>query len=134
MNQRDLMKDWFKELPAEHPSPDFTGKVMQRVMTEWTLNPVRYQPIISRKGWWSIVFTALLLTSILFILHAMFSTGIETATPTNSIYGIDLLKLLTPIIRVFEKLNNISPAVAIGALAIIALWFFDQLFVKTVKR
>jgi hypothetical protein len=134
MNHKDNMKEWFKELPEEQPSPDFKVKVMQRVMSEWTLNPYKYQPIISRKGWWYLVLIAILLTSILFLLHSSLPATTESAAQANTIYGIDLSQLLEPINRLFIKLNNISPTVAIGALAIIALWFFDQLFVKTVRR
>lgn len=134
MSQKDLMKDWLKELPSEQPSPDFTVKVMQRVMSEWTLNPIKYQPIISKKGWWTMGFIAFLLTSILFLLHSSLPASVEVATQYKSFYGIDLAQLFDPVSQFFEKLNNISPAVAIGTLAIIALWFFDQLFVKTVKR
>ena len=134
MSQKDLMKEWFKELPSEQPSPDFTVKVMQRVMSEWTLNPIKYQPIISRKGWWTLVLIAILITGILFMLHSSLPAGNEVVAQSNTIYGIDLSLIFTPISHLFEKLNNISPAVAIGALAIIALWFFDQLFVKTVRR
>jgi hypothetical protein len=134
MNQKDSMKEWFRELPPEQAPPDFTLKVMQRVMSEWTLNPVKYQPIISRKGWWTIALIAFLLTSVLFMLHSSLPTGTAAVTQTKTLYGIDLSQLLAPINHLFVKLNNISPAVVIGALAIIALWFFDQLFVKTVKR
>jgi hypothetical protein len=135
MNQKDSMKEWFKELPSDQPSPDFSVKVMQRVMSEWTLNPVKYQPIISRKGWWTLVLIALLLTTVLFFLHSsMAAPGTISADQTKTLYGLDMAKLMTPVNHLFVKLNNISPAVAIGTLAIIALWFFDQLFVKTVKR
>ena len=136
MSQNDLMKDWFKELPLEQPSPDFEVKVMQRVMSEWTLNPIKYQPIISRKGWWSMVLIAMLMTSVLFLLHSSLATGTgtESASQAKTIYGLDLSMFFTTVSHFFEKLNNISPTVAIGALAIIALWFFDQLFVKTVRH
>ncbi len=134
MSQKDIMKEWFKELPPDQPSPDFKVKVMQRVMTEWTLNPVRYQPMISKKGWWTLVLIAVLLTTLLFMLHSSLPEATESVTSTKTIYGIDLSQLLAPFNHLLVKLNNISPTFAIGALAIIALWFFDQLFVKTVKR
>ena len=134
MNHKDLMKDWFKELPSDQPSPDFTVKVMQRVMSEWTLNPIKYQPIISRKGWWALGIIALLITGFLLLLQSSMPAGTESAAQSKSFYGFNLSQLFTPVGHLFEKLNNISPAVAIGVLAIIALWFFDQLFVKTVKR
>lgn len=133
MNQKDIMKEWFKELPSDEPSPDFTVKVMQRVMSEWTLNPIKYQPIISKKGWWSLGIIAVLLTSILFMIHPSLPATTDSAVQ-KPFYGIDLSQFIEPISHFFEKLNNISPTVAIGALAIIALWFFDQLFVKTVRR
>jgi len=134
MSQKDLMKDWFKELPSEQPSPDFKVKVMQRVMSEWTLNPVKYQPIISRKGWWTIALIAMLMTSILLMVHSSLPVGTDSMSTAKTFYGLDLAKLFLPVSHLFEKLNSISPAVAIGVLAILALWFFDQLFVKTVKR
>ncbi len=134
MSPKDNMKDWFKELPSEQISPDFNVRVMQRVMTEWRLNPVRYQPIISRKGWWTLLVIAILLTTLLFMLHSSVQEGTISADPEKPFFGIDLSQLLSPVNHLFLKLNNISPAVAIGALAIIALWFFDQLFVKTVRR
>lgn len=134
MSQKDIMKEWLKELPSEQPSPDFTVKVMQRVMTEWTLNPIKYQPIISRKSWWIIGSIAIMLTSFLFMIHPSLTSGAASVTPSNTIYGLDLSQIFAPVSHLFEKLNNISPAVAIGVLAIVALWFFDQLFVKTIKR
>lgn len=134
MSQKDLMKEWFKELPLEQPSPEFTVKIMQRVMSEWTLNPVKYQPIISKKGWWTLGFIAICLTSLLFMFHSLLSAEIESVAQANTVYGLDLNTLLSPVSHFFEKLNNISPAVVIGVFAIIALWFFDQLFVKTVRR
>lgn len=134
MSQKDIMKEWFKELPQEQPSPDFNVKVMQQVMSEWTMNPIKYQPMISKKGWWTMALIALLLTSILFTLRSSFPAAAETAAQTKSVFGLDLDQFLAPINQLFVRLNNISPTVAIGTLAIIALWFFDQLFVKTVKR
>jgi hypothetical protein len=134
MNHKDIMKEWLKELPEEQPSSDFSVKVMQRVMSEWTLNPIKYQPFISKKGWWSLVLVALLVTGLLFTLHSLLPSGTESSAQISTIYGIDFSKLFAPVSHLFVKLNDISPTVAIGALAIIALWFFDQLFVKTVRR
>lgn len=134
MIQKDLMSEWFKELPQEEPSPGFKVKVMQRVMSEWTLNPYKYQPMISRKGWWTIGFFAFVLTAILFMLHPDIPGGPPTAPQPSTIYGFDLFQLLEPVSRIWGRLNNISPAVAVGTFAILALWFFDQLFARTVKR
>jgi hypothetical protein len=134
MNQKDTMKEWFKELPEEQPSADFTVKVMKRVMSEWTMNPVKYQPIISKKGWWTLIMMAVLLTSILFMLHSSIPAVTASPSRNDALFGIDLSQLFSLVGHLFVKLNNISPAVVIGVLAIIALWFFDQLFVRTVKR
>ena len=134
MSQNDRMKEWFKELPDDQPSPDFVVKVMQRVMSEWTSNPIKYQPIISRKGWWFLGLIAVLLTGFLLAIQASLDGSPSSAAQPNTIYGINLISIFEPASRIFSKLNSISPAVAVGALAILALWFFDQLFVKTVKR
>jgi len=134
MSQKDIMKQWFKELPPENPSPDFTVKVMKRVMSEWSANPVKYQPIIGKRGWWIIAITTLLITSLLFVVHSSLPSGTAATVHSNTLYGIDISQLLAPINQLFVKLTTVSPAVAIGALAIVALWFFDQIFAKTVKR
>ena len=134
MNQPDIMKKWFKELPPEAPSPDFTSAVMKRVMSEWSLNPTKYQPIISKRGWWTLAIITLLLTTLLFLLHSSLPTEADSLAQAKTVYGIDLAQLFLPVNQFFVKLTNISPAIAIGALAILALWFFDQLFVKAVRR
>ena len=134
MNQQDIMTKWFKELPPEDLSPDFNARVMKRVMSEWSLNPVKYQPIISKRGWWTIAIITLSMTSILFLLHSTLPTEADSLAQTKTVYGFDLSQLLLPVNQLFLKLTSISPAVAIGTLAILALWFFDQLFVKIVRR
>ncbi len=128
------MKEWFKEMGPENPSPDFTLNVMKRVMSDWSINPVKYQPIISKRAWWTLSIIALIITSVLFMIHSSLPTGSESEVLTKSYFGIDFIKLFAPINQIIVKLNNISPTVAIGLLAILALWFFDQLFDKTVKR
>ena len=134
MTNKDIMKKWFMELPPEDLSPDFNARVMKRVMSEWSLNPVKYQPIISKRGWWTIAIITLLMTSILFLLHSTLPTEADSLAQTKTVYGFDLSQLLLPVNQLFVKLTNLSPAVAIGALAILALWFFDQLFAKVVRR
>ncbi len=134
MSQNDIMKSWFKELPQEYPSPEFTAGVMNKVMSEWTRNPIKYQPIISRRSWWIMAVTAIGLTALLFLIHSSIPTGPTAINQTKSIYGIDLSQLISPLSQIFVKLNNLSPTIAIGTLAILALWFFDQLIARTVKR
>jgi hypothetical protein len=106
---------------------------MEQVMTEWRLNPVKYQPIIGKKVWWSIGGLALLLTTLLSFMHSTLSDSTETATQP-SLFGFDMTQPITQASSLLGKLTDISPAVAIGVFAIIALWFFDQLFVRTVRR
>lgn len=73
MKSNDNLHNWFRELPREYPSPNFNKKVMEQVMTEWRLNPVKYQPIIGKKVWWSIGGLALLLTTLLSFMHSTLS-------------------------------------------------------------
>jgi hypothetical protein len=134
MSQKDILKEWFKEIPQEQAPSDFTQKVMKGVMSEWRLNPIKYQPIISKKAWWMMGIIACSITSLLFALHSSLSGTSGLTDQTQTIYGIDLSKIFALLGHVFEKLNNISPAVAVSALAIIALWFFDQLFSRVVRR
>jgi hypothetical protein len=134
MSHRDILRDWFKEMPQEQASSDFSTKVMKRVMSEWTLNPIGYQPIISKKAWWMMGIMALVITSFLFSLHASLPNAAEVSNKAQTLYGIDFSKIFTTFSLCIEKLNNISPVVAVGALAIIALWFFDQLFSRALRH
>lgn len=134
MNQKDILKEWFKEMPLEQSPSDFSTKVMKRVMSEWTLNPTGYQPIISKKTWWMLGMMAFIITSTLLSLHSSLPNASDLPGQTQTIYGVNISYILELFGRGFEKLNNISPAVAVGALAIIALWFFDQLFTRAVRR
>jgi hypothetical protein len=134
MSQKDLFKEWFKELPREQAPSDFSTKVMKRVMSEWTLNPIGYQPIISKKAWWMMGIMAFVITSVLLSLHSSLPNSAGLPDQTQTLFGISLSKLMTSLSLCIEKLNNISPVVAIGALAIVALWFFDQLFSRVIRH
>ena len=134
MSQNDIMKNWFRELPQEHPSQHFAAGVMNKVMSEWTRNPIKYQPIISRRIWWVMAVSTIGLTVLLFMLHSSIPAGTDALNQTNRIYGIDLSQLVSLITTFFVKLSNMSPTVAIGTLAIVALWVVDELIDKTVKR
>jgi hypothetical protein len=134
MSQKDIFKDWFKEMPREQASSDFSTKVMKRVMSDWTLNPTAYQPIISKKAWWMMGIMAIVITSILFSLHSSLPNTADLSNQSPTLFGLDLSKLLASLSLCIEKLNSISPVVAVGALAIIALWFFDQLFSRALRH
>ena len=130
MKERDHLKEWFRELPQEQAPQGFSNKVMQKVMSEWSLDPYKYQPIISKKAWWAIGFMAVIITG---ALYAMYSSLPPTGGH-QTILGLNLSNLTAIAGSYFQKLNNISPAVGISALAIIALWFFDQLFTRIARR
>jgi hypothetical protein len=134
MNQKDNFKEWFKELPHELAPSDFSTKVMKRVMSEWTLNPIGYQPIISKKQWWILGIVALVITSFLLSLHSSLPNTADLSNQTQTLYGIDLSKIFSTFSLFISKLNSISPAVGVGVLAIIALWFFDQLFSRAIRH
>ncbi len=128
------MKEWFKELPQEKAPSGFSNKVMKSVMSEWRLNPIGYKPIISKKAWWLLGIIAMVITSVLFSLRSSLlnSSAISDQTPT--LLGINFSKIFTSFSLCIDKLNNISPVVAVGALAIVALWFFDQLFSHAIRH
>ena len=132
MNDKDMMKKWFKELPLLEPNSDFTAKVMQNVMNQWMANPAKYQPIISKKGWSvmgaiSIVFTLMLL-SIYWTLNPE-----STINESNNI-PFEFSKLFEPITHLLLQLGTLPPAITVGVLTITALWFFDQLLSVTFRR
>ncbi len=134
MSQKDIFKEWFKELPREKAPSDFSTKVMKRVMSEWTLNPIGYQPIISKKAWWMLGIMAVVITSVLFSLHSSLPVSSGMPDQTQTFLGINLSKLMTSFSFCIDKINNISPVVAVGAFAVVALWFFDQLFSRAIRR
>jgi len=133
MSTNDKLQDWFREMPDEKASDDFSRKVMQGIMAEWSKNPTTYKPIISRKAWWIVGIFFVLLTIVLFMLkNAM---GVSDSTiATQNVAGVNLEYVWSFIASFFEKLNNISPAVGVGALSIIALWFFDQLYTRMARH
>ena len=49
MKEQDKLRDYFRELPREEPSENFTFMVMDRVRKERVKSPAIYQPIISRQ-------------------------------------------------------------------------------------
>jgi hypothetical protein len=134
MSQKDILKEWFKELPSEEAPTDFSTKVMKHVMSEWTLNPIGYQPIISKKAWWMLGIMAFIITSVLFSLHSSLPGSSAMPDQTQTLLGINFSKLMTSFSLCIDKLNNISPVVAVGTFAVIALWFFDQLFSKAIRH
>ena len=120
-------------MPDERAPGDFNRKVMQEIMAEWSKNPTVYKPIISRKAWWIVGIFFVLLIIVLFMLkNAMGVT--DSTVGTQTIAGINLEYIWTLIADFFEKLNRISPAVGVGALSIIALWFFDQLYTRMARH
>ena len=134
MTQKDILKVWFKELHREQAPSDFSTKVMKRVMSEWELNPIGYQPIITKKAWWMLGIMAFVITSFLFTLHSLLPNAAGLPDQTQTLLGIDVSKILSLFSLCINKLNNISPAFAVGVLAIIALWFFDQLFSRVLHH
>jgi len=130
MKNKDHLKEWFRELPPEQAPQGFSNKVMKQVMSEWSLDPYKYQPIISKKAWWTIGVMAIIITGLLFTVYSSLpNTGVQ-----QSFFGLNLTRLFSIVGQIFEKLNNISPAVGISVLAIIALWFFDQLFTRAARH
>ncbi len=49
-NEKDTqLRNWMKELPMDAPSPDFTNKVMVRVIAK--NSATQFQPLISKGAW-----------------------------------------------------------------------------------
>jgi uncharacterized membrane protein YhaH (DUF805 family) len=133
MSTNDKLREWFHEIPEEKAPGDFNRKVMQGIMAEWSKNPTAYKPIISRKAWWGVGIFFVLLTIVLFMLKNAMGVAGSTAE-TQTIAGINLDYIWNFIADFFGKMNRISPAVGVGALSIIALWFFDQLYTRMARH
>ncbi len=76
---------------------------------------------------------AFVITSLLLSLHSSLPGSSVMPDQTQTILGINLSKILASFTTCIDKLNSISPVVAVGALAVIALYFFDQLFSRVVR-
>ena len=133
MSTEDKLQEWFQEMPDERAPGDFNRKVMQEIMAEWSKNPTAYKPIISRKAWWIVGIFFVLLIIVLFMLKNAMGVA-DSTVGTQTIAGINLEYIWTFIADFFEKLNRISPAVGVGALSIIALWFFDQIYTRMARH
>jgi hypothetical protein len=136
MSKKDYLEEMLRELPSEKAPKGFTHKVMHQVMADWSLNPVLYKPVISKRGrgWWAICFSVAASILLLFIVPDTTTETSQKIFDLSFISGFNFQPAITKISQLLSKLTNFSPAVGIGSLAIVALWFFDQLFTKLARN
>lgn len=134
MHREDFLEEMFRELPREKAPEDFSRKVMNEVMTDWSLNPTIYKPVISKKAWIATGIVAAAIILLLFILQNSIgeTQGVPTEIPFLS--GLSFKSLMEPVSQLLGRITSLSPAIGIGSLAVIALWFFDQLLIRLARH
>jgi hypothetical protein len=134
MSEKDFLKNIFSELPTEKAPKNFTHRVMHEVMNDWSLNPTKYKPVISTKVWWGIGLLTVAFVLILFIIQNSLGETSQSTIDFSFLSKVNFSSALSPISQLFEKITTLPPAIGIGSLAIIALWFFDQIFTKLARN
>jgi hypothetical protein len=134
MSREDFLEEMFRQLQPERAPEGFSRKVMNEVMTDWSLNPTIYKPVISKKSWWTIGLVTAAFVLLLFIIQN--ATGETSQDTINLAFFSDFnfKSAVAPVGQLFGRITKLSPAIGIGSLAIIALWFFDQLLTRLARN
>jgi len=134
MHREDFLEEMFREIPREKAPEDFSRKVMNEVMTDWSLNPTIYKPVISRKAWWVTGIVAAAIVALLIILQNAIG---DTSSEQSDFYffsEFNFKSIVEPVYHLLGKITSLSPTIGIGSLAVIALWFFDQLLTRLARH
>jgi len=110
----DAIKKWMQEEGVLHTSPDFTGRVMEKVQQTHTYGLGEYKPLIGVRGWIIISLCVLMLVVCCILVLA---TGKDTSTGYFDLVG--------PVFAYFQNLSidvNINfSAVLIGSMVFLSI-------------
>lgn len=127
MKNQDNLSKYFKELPGEEASGDFTMRVMDRVRAETKKAPVEYSPLIRARGWWTI-FIVMSLTLCGVILINSFFPGKESPEGLQILKTVDFSFVSKPFILLSNALSNLSVTHLFVLTGISVLLLFDKMY------
>lgn len=133
MKEQDKLRSYFRELPREEPSENFTFMVMERVKMERVRTNAVYHPIISRQMWLRLLCGVILI----FIGALVFRTyfpGNEQVGLLRPIFQFDYSLILKPLQVVSASLMKMPFSFVIALVAISLLLLVDQLYSRFVSR
>ena len=110
-----------REVGWEHPSPDFTDKVMDRLLAV-SPTPIAYKPLIPGWGWWLLFLGTGLTLSAAFTGIISFEIGEYTGRLAEILSSVSL----TPVIRGLE----LSSPFVYGALALVVFLYLHLVLLR----
>jgi hypothetical protein len=127
MKNQDNLSKYFRELPVEEPSGNFTMLVMDRVRLETKKAHIEYAPLISTRIWWkiSIIITLTLLAGIL--LQTYFPAK-ETSGGISFLSNLDFSFLSEPFVLLSKVVNYLTVTHVFVLMGISFLLLFDKFY------
>lgn len=133
MRTQDNLGKYMKELPKEVPSPEFTSKVMGRVLAAAKKSPVVYHPLISRQMWMRISVGTILMFAGIALLRTYYP-GNENPAGWQSLYRFDLSVVFAPFLKIFREARTLSVTFAGGLMAFSLLLLADRIYSRHPHR
>lgn len=125
MKNKDNLSKYFKEIPVEEPSGNFTMLVMDRVRVEAKKSPFEYTPLISTRVWWTILIT-ITLTLLAGLLLQSYFPGQESSESLQFLNKMDFSLISKPFILLSKAFNSITVTHLFVLMGISALLLFDK--------
>lgn len=123
----DPMFQWFSDFESDQPSEGVEKQAMNRILEEWTRQPVIDHSAYSREYWWIYILGSLLILSAIFWPEPL---GLQLQTTQQSLQQlIQQAELLLQKSIIFAH-----PATWLVALAGMFLYAADALLGKRVSR
>lgn len=133
MKEQDKLRSYFRELPREEPSENFTFMVMERVKMERVRTNAVYHPIISRQMWLRLL-CGVILIFIGALVFRVYFPGNEQVGLLRPIFQFDYSLILKPLQVVSASLMKMPFSFVIALVAISLLLLVDQLYSRFVSR
>jgi hypothetical protein len=132
MKNQDNLGKYFKELPREEPSGNFTMRVMDRVISETRRSPVEYSPLISRGVWVKISIVGVLTLLSLLLLYPYFPAK-ENHGGLQFLSTLDFSRVSEPFVVLSGALNNLTVTHLFVLMGISVLLLFDRFYSRVAK-
>ena len=133
MKEQDKLRAYFRELPGEETSENFTFMVMDRVRKENARSQANYEPIISRQIGWKL-FAGILLFFMAAVIFRTYFPGNEQPGILKPLYQLDYSSLLKPFQFISESLVKLPFTFVTTLVAVTALLFIDLFYNRFVSR
>ncbi len=121
MSSENIKKDpfirsLFEEGGLEHPSGNFTNKIVNNIKTPSGAETFEYKPVISRKAWF--------ITGVFIVILLTLAFLQPTQGPQQGLYQFDSGLYIQKVIAIFNKITGSFRLTSILKTALVAFSFF----------